>query len=379
MTGTGDGRGVGAAPAPAARTAPYRVGVIGCGGISNSHLRGYREIPAVEVVAGADVSEAVREDRQSRTDELGIPKMYASAADMLEREQLDIVSICTWPTLRPEMTELACDAGVRAILAEKPMAVDLAGCDRMIAAAERSGTLLVVGHQRRFRDRYIKARELIDSGAIGEVVEITSYGSADLLSSATHSVDLIRFLLHDDEAEWVIGQIDTRPQQRQNAPTGYQQWEESGMRYGHHIETGAFAMIKFRGGVQATVESGIVQRKGRGGWPMSVYGTEGMLEVGPDRPAAGEHLLRALVKGQADWLYPEATVTAGFKEEVEALIDVLEHGGEHPLNARSARHVHEILMAIFESSRQRARIDLPLALQSHPLQDMVAAGEVERR
>lgn len=357
-------------------TARYRVGIIGCGGIARSHLRGYRDIPGAEVVAGADPSPEAR-DRWEK--EHGVPRMYASAQELLDNEQLDIVSLCVWPPLRPELTELVCARGIRGIVAEKPMAVDLAGCDRMIAAAERSGTLLVVGHQRRFRDRYIKARELIDSGAIGEVVEITSYGSADLLSSATHSVDLIRFLLHDDEAEWVIGQIDTRPQQRQNAPTGYQQWEESGMRYGHHIETGAFAMIKFRGGVQATVESGIVQRKGRGGWPMSVYGTEGMLEVGPDRPAAGEHLLRALVKGQADWLYPEATVTAGFKEEVEALIDVLEHGGEHPLNARSARHVHEILMAIFESSRQRARIDLPLALQSHPLQDMVAAGEVERR
>jgi len=352
----------------------YRVGIIGCGAISNSHLRGYREIPAMDIVAGADVSESVRQDRQSRTDDLGIPTMYASAADMLERERLDIVSICTWPTLRPEMTELACAAGVRAILAEKPMAVDLAGCDRMIAAAERSGALLVVGHQRRFRDRYVKARELIDSGAIGDVVEITSYGSADLLSSATHAVDLIRYLLHDDEAAWVIGQIDNRPQERRNAPTGYQQWEDTRMRYGHHVETGAFAMIKFRGGVHATVESGIIQRKGRGGWPMTVYGTEGLLEVGPDRPGDGEHLLRARVKGQPDWVYPEATITAGFKEEVEAIIDVMEHGGEHPLNARSARHVHEILMGVFESSRRRARIDLPIAVQNHPLEEMVATG-----
>jgi predicted dehydrogenase len=364
--------------APAAGSAGsgarYRVGIIGCGGISNSHLRGYREIPAVEVVAGADVSETVRQDRQSRADELGIPKMYANAAEMLEREQLDIVSICTWPTIRPEMTELACQAGVRAILAEKPMAVDLAGCDRMIAAAARAGTLLVVGHQRRFRDRYVKAKELIDSGAIGEVLEITGYGSADLLSSTTHTVDLIRFLLNDDEAEWVIGQIDTRRQERRNAATGYQQWEETGMRYGHHVETGALALIQFRGGARATVESGILQRKGKGGWPMTVYGSEGFLEVGPDRPEEGQHALRARVKGKAEWIYPEARLNAGFKEEAEAIIAVLERGGEHPLSARSARHVHEILMAIFESSRRRARVDLPLAVDEHPLEAMIAAG-----
>jgi predicted dehydrogenase len=354
----------------------YRVGIIGCGGISNSHLRGYREIPAVEVVAGADVSEAVRQDRLARTDELGIPKVYASAADMLANERLDIVSICTWPTIRPELTELACASGVRAILAEKPMAVDLAGCDRMIAAAERSNTLLTVGHQRRFRERYVQARELINSGAIGKVLQITGYGSADLLSSTTHTVDLIRFLLDDDEAEWVIGQIDMRRQERRNAPTGYQQWEETGMRYGHHVETGAFAMIQFRGGARATVECGIIQRKGRGGWPMTVHGTEGFLEVGPDRPEAGDYPLRARIKGQSDWVYPAVRLNAGFKEEIEALIDVLERGGEHPLNARSARHVHEILMAIFESSRRRARIDLPLRVDGHPLEAMVTTGEV---
>ena len=363
--------------APGAPAPHYRVGIIGCGGISNAHLRAYRRIPAVEVVAGADISEAVRQDRQSRTDALGIPRMYAGAAEMLEREQPDIVSICTWPTLRPEMTELACAAGVKAILAEKPMAVDLAGCDRMLAAAERAGTLLVVGHQRRYRNRYVKARELLDSGAIGDVVQITGYGSVDLLSSATHTVDLVRYLLRDAPAEWVIGQIDRRPQQRQNAATGFQQWEETGTRYGHHIETGAFALIQFQGGARATVESGIIQRRGKGGWPMTVYGTEGFLEVGPDRPEPpNDFWLRARVKGQADWLYVDVAPNDGFLEEIEAMIAVLEHGGEHPLNGRAARAVHEILMAIYESSRRRARIDLPLDVAESPLEAMVAAGDL---
>ncbi|HEX2037749.1 MAG TPA: Gfo/Idh/MocA family oxidoreductase [Chloroflexota bacterium] len=374
--GGAEGRPAAAPGAAQAGTRTYRVGIIGCGGISNAHLRAYRQIPAVEVVAGADVSDAVRQDRVSRTDELGIPRMYAGAEEMLREARPDIVSICTWPTLRPELTELACAAGVKAILAEKPMAVDLAGCDRMIAAAERTGTLLVVGHQRRFRERYVKARELLDSGAIGEVVQITGYGSADLLSSTTHTVDLIRFLLKDDEAEWVIGQIDLRPQTRRNAPTGYQRWEETGMRYGHHVESGAFALIQFKGGARATVESGIIQRQGKGGWPMTVYGTEGVIEVGPDRPAEGEPMLRARLKGQAERIGINATANSGFKEEIEAIISALDGGPPHPLHARSARHVHEILMAIFESARRRARVDLPLEVTEHPLEAMIAAGTV---
>src|SRR5438552_772486 len=150
----------------------YRVGIIACGSIAQLHLRSYRAIPEVEVGAGADVSPEVR---QRWEHELGVPHMYAGAEEMLAHERPDIVSICTWPPLRPEMTELACAAGVKAIVAEKPMAVDLAGCDRMIAAAERSGAALIVGTQRRFHNRYIKARELIDAGAIGDVVQISVF------------------------------------------------------------------------------------------------------------------------------------------------------------------------------------------------------------
>ena len=124
------------------------------------------------MVAGADLSPEAR-DRWER--EFGVPRMYATAEELLERERPDIVSICIWPPLRPELTELVCAHGVRGIVAEKPMAVDLAGCDRMIAAAERAGTVLIVRHQRRFRPRFVKARELIDAGAIGEVEQIAVF------------------------------------------------------------------------------------------------------------------------------------------------------------------------------------------------------------
>ena len=354
--------------------ARYRVGIIGCGLISEgAHLRAYRKIPSVEVVAGADISEEVR---RKWTDELSVPRMYASAVELLERERPDIVSICTWPPLRPEMVELACEPGVRGILAEKPMAVDLAGCDRMIAAAEHAGTVLIVGHQRRFHNRYLKARELIDSGAIGDVVQITGFGGGDLLTGGTHTVDILRFLVHDAPAEWVIGQIDGRDPAFTNARLGLQQWEETHTRYGHHVEAGAFAMIQFQDGVRATLESGICQRPNRPGWPAIIYGAEGMIEVAGDRPAEGQPWVRARVKDKTGWVYPAVEPNDAFQAEIEALIAVLEHGGTHPLDGRSARAGHEILMAIYESARRRARIDLPLAVTESPLEAMVAAGEI---
>jgi predicted dehydrogenase len=366
-------------------SARYRAAIIAGGQIALAHLRAYRRIPAVDVVAVADISEEVR---QKWSSELEVPNTYASVQEMLERERPDVVSICTWPTLRPEMVELVCaysagSAGsahrVRGILCEKPMAVDLAGCDRMIAAAGGAGTVMIVGHQRRFHDRYIKARELIDSGAIGDVVQIVGYDGADLLSNGSHTVDIIRHLLHDAPAEWVIGQIDMRDVGRTNRLLGFQQWEETHTRYGHHIESGVFALVQFQGGARATIEGGVAgrpRRPGGGGWRATIYGSEGMIEVAGDQLAEGEPWVRARVKGEADWVYPPVEGNNAFQAEIEALLHVLEHGGTHPLDGRSARAGHEIMMAIFESARRRARIDLPLQEASYPLEAMVAAGQV---
>jgi predicted dehydrogenase len=352
--------------------ARYRVGIIACGNIAQLHLRSYRAIPGVEVVAGADVSAETRERWQREHD---VPAMYATAEEMLKREGLDIVSICTWPPLRPEMTELACASGVRAIVAEKPMAVDLDGCDRMIAAAERSGTTLIVHHQRRFRSRFVKAKELIDSGAIGRVEQINVYNGGDILTSSSHMVDVMRYLVDDAPAEWVIGQIDRRDPGFTNRPVGLQEWEETHTRYGHHVETGALAMIQFQGGARGLVECGIVSRS-RPGYSATIYGSDGIIETSGDRPEPGEPYLRAIVKGQAGWTLPDAPPNEATQAAFQKLLDVLENGGTHPLDMRSARQVHEILMAIYESARRRARIDLPLPLTESPLEAMIAAGEV---
>jgi len=354
-------------------TARYRAAIIACGIIAQGHLNAYRKIPSVDVVAGADLSVDVRERWQT---EHGVPRMYAGVEEMLEREKPDVVSICTWPPLRPEMTALACAHGVKAILAEKPMAVDLAGCDRMLAAAARSGTVLVVGHQRRFHSRYVKARGLIDSGAIGEVVQIVGFEGADLLSNGSHTVDIIRHLLHDAPAEWVIGQIDLRPIDRRNGRLGFQQWEETHTRYGHRIESGVFALVHFRGGAHATIEGGVAGRPrkpGGGGWRAIVYGSEGMIEIAGDQLAEGEAWVRARVKREAGWVYPPVEPNDAMQAEIEALLDVLEHGGTHPLDGRSARAGHEIMMAIFESARRRARIDLPLQETGYPLDAIIDA------
>ena len=126
--------------------------------------------------------------------------------------------------------------------------------------------------------------------------------------------------------------------------------------------------------MRGTIENGIVGR--RGGWPAIVYGSEGVIEVGPDQPADGEPWVRARLKGRADWYVPEVVPNDPFQAEIEAMIDVLENGGSHPLRAEAAREVHLIVMAMYESARRRARIDLPVDITTSPLELMIQAGEI---
>ena len=74
--------------------ATYRVGIIGCGNIAKAHVNAYRKTPGVEVVTGSELDpdrrEAFARDFQFRSS-------YADYTEMLEKENLDIVSVCTWP------------------------------------------------------------------------------------------------------------------------------------------------------------------------------------------------------------------------------------------------------------------------------------------
>ena len=85
---------------------------------------------------------------------------------MCQKEDLDIVSITTWQSVRAEPTIAAAENGVLGVITEKPMAASVGDAQDMMDACEKNGTKLVVGHQRRFTGQNCEARRLIQEGAI---------------------------------------------------------------------------------------------------------------------------------------------------------------------------------------------------------------------
>jgi len=353
----------------------YRAAIFGLGSISRAHVRGYRapeNATRLKVIAGADIS---KEARDRFTADSGIERTYADYRELLERERPDVLSICTWPPAHPEMVEAAAAARVRGIVCEKPMAVDLGGCDRMLVAAERSGTVLVVGHQRRLQPKFARARALIEEGAIGTPELLCGIAAGDLLTDGTHTVDALRFFAGDAPVEWVMGTVDLRPRevkQENIGRSGFAAQERPyTIRYGHAVESGAIAMLQFAGGPRATLELGICARPGY--QRFALYGTEGAISMSGDRPAEGEPLLQVRRGGHHDWEEIQGVEESnGFACEISLLLDSMDRGTPHPLSGRSSRATHEVLMAVFESARRPGRIELPLEMAHSPMEDLLA-------
>lgn len=349
----------------------YRAAVIGCGRISRGHASGYQAIPRVQLVAAAD---PVPEALAGFGTQYGIDHLYTDAREMLEKEKPEIVSVCTWPPHHADPTVLACESGVKAVLCEKPMAVDLADADRMLAAAKEHGVLLCINHQRRFGPRYATARKLLDEGAIGTITQITAICGGDALTDGTHLIDLTRFLNRDTPIDSVFGAIEMSYRGTVNPDgMGMREFNERRMRYGHHAETGSLALLRFQNGVRAHLEMGNLSR---GGYQrFFIDGTEGRMEISGDSPLPGEVQLR--YRGASGtWEVPELAKGHDFKSSIEGILNVLENGGQHLLNGESARANLEVIMAIYESARIRQIVPLPLERRDSPLEAMIESGEI---
>jgi predicted dehydrogenase len=328
----------------------YRVGVSGCGRISRFHVNGYLKVPQTSVVAGAEPELSIR---QNFGQEFGVTALYADYREMLAQEQLDIVSICTWPPLHAEMVIAAAAAGARGIICEKPMAVNLQEADAMLDACERSGTLLLVSHQRRFHPCYRAARDLVAAGEIGELIRAHGICMGDLLTDGTHNIDLLRFYAGDVPIKWVFGQIDA---------------SEVKYRYGHLTEKGSLVNFEFANGVRGLMELGSVAP--RAYQKAYLYGSAGLIEVGGD----GDLRVKVVRPGQPEPLVIEPPVEnpyLPFQLEVEALLQSFAQGVEHPLAGKQARTNLEVLLAAFESARRQRIIELPLTIAGHPLEQMI--------
>ncbi|GAA5018999.1 Gfo/Idh/MocA family protein [Actinopolymorpha pittospori] len=150
------------------------VGLIGCGGISNPHVRGYLEIPEqAKVTAVADVVEA---NARTRAEQVGGAQIYSDYRDMIASANVDAVDICLPHHLHADAILAAAEAG-KHVLCEKPLCITTEEAAKITQAVKDNGITLMCAHNQLFMPPVAKARELIQSGALGKVYELRTTDS----------------------------------------------------------------------------------------------------------------------------------------------------------------------------------------------------------
>ena len=154
-----------------------RVGIIGCGWIAGSHISCYKQMPDVEIVAGADLIPGKAAAFMAKHGIEGAKTDYASHKEMLDDEslQLDAVSICTYNRQHAEPAIYALKKGVNVML-EKPFTVTLDEAIEVMKAEKESGKIISIGFQPRLDANMQQIKKIVESGELGQVYYIQTGG-----------------------------------------------------------------------------------------------------------------------------------------------------------------------------------------------------------
>ena len=348
-------------------SAQYKIAMIGCGrprgtdkatgfGMAHRHMAGYKQSGKCKLVAVADLSEQNAQAFVKEWDPAA--RTYADYAEMMRREKPDVVSVCLWPHLHAQVVCDIAALGPRAIHCEKPMDVHWDAALRMQAACEKAGVQLTINHQRRYNKPFLKAKELLDAGAVGRIQRMDAawHNFAD---SGTHWLDMLFYFNNETPAQWALGQVDIRGARRV---------------FGALNEGQGVVTFHCENGVRATMFSG--KDHADLGCFIRVSGDKGVLEI-----TTAEPWLRVDELDRPGWqrydtgesIHDDAAIYRG----IDNLLECLETGATPLLSSKNALRATEIIFAAYESSRRRARVDLPLPPGPSALLEMVKSGEME--
>lgn len=360
-------------------TQRLRTALVGIGGMGLKHATNAAKLPEFEIVACCDMKS---EQIQTFLDYFPDARGYTDYTRMLTEQRPDVVIVATSTASHAPLTIQAAESGVRGVWCEKPMATSLGEGRAMLEACERNGTSLVINHQRRTYPVFVRIRQLMDEGAIGQIELIRGSCAGDILSDGTHLIDTIRYLAGDADVRWVLGQVYRDPVEPSEAKSGNTR-VSGGWRYGHPVETGGFALIEFTSGLRAEIHTGAVQVKQRRYQDYEIFGRQGRLHRAGDiadpallihdQQAGGWRPVEISSAGNAESTF-QRTGTDNFHQFAQMIL----HGADHPLSGASGFKDLELVMAIYESARLHARLPLPLQQERFPLELMLEAGQFEQ-
>lgn len=340
-----------------------KAGIIGTGGISQCHTEGYQALPDVEVVACCDIDE---EKVKKYAERYHIPRWYTDCREMMKKEQLDCVSVCTWNSAHKDCTVVALEGGAN-VICEKPMAMNAQEAEFMLETAKKCGKLLQVGFVRRFgKDAdmvmqfknegligdvyYAKAKYLRRDGCPGGWFKDKNFsGGGPLIDLGVHIIDLSRYLAGNPLPVSAYGSTFSNLGPYR-ASGGEKAWLTNDKdEHPYNVEDFATAMIKFDNGFTLEIEASFNLNVHGDENGIQLFGTKAGIDISPDvkiySDMAGT-FVDITPTGKTYFDFHES-----FKDEIAGFVKAVK--GEEPCRATGDDGVQlmKIIDAIYESAQ----------------------------
>lgn len=322
------------------------IGIIGAGFFGENHARAIMETPGAKLIAASRRNSRELAQFTKKFNILG----YADYRELLENHDIEAVIIAT---PHQEHTPVAIEAASsgKHILLEKPMAANILDCDRIIDAAHQAGVKLMMGHSMHFMRSSLMARDIIESGEMGEIIYgigtvekkwITEnrrdwhkddpIGGGMLMTVGIHYIDLLTWLLND-----------TVISVRASLPTCFhkQEADDAGMIF-----------LQYRLGATATVIS-TGYRTGVTEFSARLTGTKGLLQVDM---FGGVRIGKNEKWRQIPRSISENTEQEALMNEWKAFTEAIATDSESPITGAYGKHIMEICLAARESSFKQKEI-----------------------
>jgi len=339
----------------------YGFGIVGCGVIAPTHAEAIRRLENAELRAVCDLDENAAKRAAA---EFGAD-WYTDLAEMLKRDDIDVVNILTPSGLHAKLGIQCADAG-KHVICTKPIDITLENIDALIEAGERNGVKIAATHQNRSYPLYEKIKDYIDSGRLGDMLYgnafVPWYRSDEYYSDGWHGTKkldgggaLINQSIHYiDLLIWFFGKVDRI--------FGFAD------ALAHDIETEDMgsAVLKFEGGQHGIIQGSTCTYKGMPA-RIEVHGTKGNIVVVGDDIALwdveGDELIEDPMAGKKGGAadpkagMPEEAVVSHVKQ-IGDVLAAIEEGREPMIDGREARRAVEVILAIYRASETGEVVEL---------------------
>ena len=349
-----------------------RIGVIGCGGIANGkHMPAHKANPHSEMVAFCDI---VPERAEKAKKDFGTPecKTYTDYKELLKDKSIDAVLVLTHNSEHCRITVDALNAG-KHVMCEKPMAMNYEEAKKMIEARDKSGKLLTIGYQNRFRQDSLYLKKLADADKFGEIyyaeatairrravptwgvfIDEKKQGGGPLIDIGTHALDLTLFMMNNYEPDYCVGKTYHKLNKQTETGNAWGDWDTEAFT----AEDAAFGFIVMKNGATINLRSS---------WALNYIDAKEAVTLicgdkgGADMPAMGKLRLNSVEAGRQ--VITEPNLTAGkvdFFEgangeprdlEAACFINAILGKGQLYVTAEQAACVTRILEGIYESQK----------------------------